>query len=104
MNRRSPGFLISKAVPKTYNSKPQRGSTPGRSQTMSEILKQWLDIQGNRDLRLVTMQNLRDSLNYIRTEMPHGTSPVINSFNAPVRSQEKLGYHPDTPGFGLARH
>ena len=50
------------------------------------------------------MQNLRDSLNYIRTEMPHRTSPVINSFNAPVRSQEKLGYHPDTPGFGLARY
>ena len=94
-------------TPVIHATKPFKTAKRLNPRTLTDYerdLKQWLDIQGNRDLRLVTMQNLRDSLNYIRTEMPHRTSPVINSFNAPVRSQEKLGYHPDTPGFGLARH
>jgi integrase/recombinase XerD len=86
MNRTSPGFSnaaqprksknknhsvtlsISKAIPGFIQYKGAEGLSPRTLTGYEHDLSLWLEIQGDRDLAQVTTQELREYLNYMRTE------------------------------------
>jgi integrase/recombinase XerD len=68
MNRRSPGLLISKAIRGFIQYKSAEGLSPRTLICYQHDLDLWLEIQGDRDVKQVTTQELREYLNYMRTD------------------------------------
>jgi integrase/recombinase XerD len=86
MNRTSPGLLnsslfkknchkkrtshlpVSKAIPGFIQYKSAEGLSPRTITGYEHDLKLWLEIQGDRNLTLVTTQELREYLTHMRTE------------------------------------
>jgi integrase/recombinase XerD len=68
MNRRSPGLLISKAIPGFIQYKSAEGLSPRTLICYQHDLELWLEIQGDRNVQRVTTQEFREYLNYMRTD------------------------------------
>ena len=68
MNHRPQGLLISKAVTGFLQFKAAEGLSARTTDSYQRILKQWLERQMDVDIVSVTTQQLRDYLNYMRTE------------------------------------
>jgi integrase/recombinase XerD len=68
MNLRSPGLLISNAVPGFIQYKSAEGLSLRTLASYQYDLELWLEIRGDRDVKQVTTQELREYLNYVRTD------------------------------------
>lgn len=68
MNRKSPGLKLSKAIPGFLNYKSAEGLSPRTIYSYRRDLELWLTYQDDVDIREVTSRDLRDYLNYLRTE------------------------------------
>lgn len=66
MNRRSPGLLISKAIPGFIQFKSAEGLSPSTLTSYEHDLKLWVEIRGDKNVQGVAPQELRDYLNYMR--------------------------------------
>ncbi|MDD5368057.1 MAG: tyrosine-type recombinase/integrase [Anaerolineaceae bacterium] len=68
MNHRPQGLLISKAVTGFLQFKAAEGLSARTTDSYRRILEQWLERQPDVEVGSVTTQQLRDYLNYMRTE------------------------------------
>ena len=68
MNRRPTGLIISKAIPGFINYNSAEGLSPNTIYSYQRDLNQWLTYQEDVDISEVTPRDLRDYLNYLRTE------------------------------------
>ncbi len=87
MNRRSPGLFISKAIPGFIQFKSAEGLSPNSLTSYAHDLNLWLEIKGDRSIQQVTAQELREYLNYMRTEY---TPRRINGNNEQKLSSKTL--------------
>jgi integrase/recombinase XerD len=60
MNHRSPGLLISKAIPGFIQYKGAEGLSPRTFASYQHDLTLWLEIQGDRNVQRVTTHELRE--------------------------------------------
>ena len=72
MNRRSPGFLLSKAITGFLQHKAAEALSPTTLDSYERILNLWLDHVGDFEVGQITTQDLRAYLAWLRTEhKPH---------------------------------
>jgi integrase/recombinase XerD len=87
MNRRSPGLLISKAVQGFIQFKSAEGLSPSSLTSYQHDLNLGLEISGDKNIQLVTTQELREYLNYMRNDY---TPRRINGNNRQRLSSKTL--------------
>ncbi len=68
MNRRPQGLLISKAVTGFLQFKAAEGLSARTTDSYRRMLAQWRELQKDVEVSSITTQQLRDYLNYRRTE------------------------------------
>ena len=66
--KRSSSLPVSKAIPGFIQFKSAEGLSPRTLESYGHDLKVWLEFLGDRNLMKVTTQDLREYLNYMRTE------------------------------------
>jgi integrase/recombinase XerD len=68
MNHRPQGLIISKAVTGFLQFKVAEGLSVRTTDSYRRILEQWLERQKDVEVSSITTQQLRDYLNYMRTD------------------------------------
>jgi len=67
MNRRSPGFSLSKAIAGFLQHKAAEALSPTTLDSYERILQQWLDHVGDVEVGQITTQDFRAYLAWLRT-------------------------------------
>jgi integrase/recombinase XerD len=68
MNRKPPGFLLSKAINGFLQFKTAEGLSPTTIDSYRRILKLWMERQPDVNITKVTAKDIRDYMNYMRLE------------------------------------
>ena len=85
MNHRPQGLLISKSVTGFLQFKAAEGFSARTTDCYRRILDQWLERQKDVEVSSITMQQLRDYLNYMRTDYVPKRSQGTTIRNSPVK-------------------
>jgi len=66
--KHNPSLLVSKAIPGFIQYKGAEGLSPRTLEGYEHDLNLWLEIRGDQDIREIITQELREYLNYMRSD------------------------------------